>query len=185
MRKIKNIFLNKNLYNKMNLHSFVKILEIKFPKIFAANWDNVGLLVNPSNLLIKNVMVTNDFTHQVLNEAKVNNCNLILCYHPVIFKGIKTLDIDEKSKNALCLDAFFNNIAIYSPHTILDVVPNGVNDWILEAFNNLKYYKSPIRIFTDFSKYFSKFAFINDINELRQFYNCHRDDIYLCKIKER
>ena len=35
----------------------------------------------------------------------------------------------------LCLE---NKIAVYSPHTALDALKGGVNDWLAEAFGRFK-----------------------------------------------
>ena len=72
----------------MDLKKIVKRLE-EYAGLHTAvkGWDNVGLLVEPSGpFIVKRVLITNDLTEPVLAEAVERGVNLIVAYHPVIFK---------------------------------------------------------------------------------------------------
>ena len=59
-------------------------------------------------------------------EAEREGCNLIICHHPVIFKGLKRLVGRTAVERTIEL-ALRKNIAIYAIHTNLDNVIDGVN----------------------------------------------------------
>lgn len=119
----------------MDLADVVKTLNEISPLKFAEGWDNVGLLVEPSApLKVKNIMLTNDLTVEVMKESIEANTDMIVSYHPPIFKSLKR--ITAKSwKERLVVSALENRIAIYSPHTASDAVQNGVNDWLASGIS--------------------------------------------------
>ena len=53
----------------MKLRAFCGILDKIAATRFAAKWDNVGLLVEPADVLVKKVFLTNDLTEVVLQEV--------------------------------------------------------------------------------------------------------------------
>lgn len=108
----------------------VQALETFAPLKFAEKWDNVGLLVEPSQRTnIKKILLTNDLTENVVEEALELDVNLIVSYHPPIFSGLKRLTM-QSWKERIIVRCLENHIAVYSPHTSWDSSPNGVNDWL-------------------------------------------------------
>ncbi len=67
-----------------------------------------------------------------MQEAISLNTNTIVSYHPPIFNPLKSVT-NRSFKERIVLDAILHKIAIYSPHTSLDVARGGVNDWIVEG----------------------------------------------------
>ena len=120
-----------SVVNGMELGEIVKRLEIYAPLSLAESWDNVGLLVEPSTAshLVKSILLTNDLTEAVMDEAIKKDANMILSYHPPIFTPLKTLTRGTW-KERVVLKAVENKIAIFSPHTAFDSVKDGVNDWL-------------------------------------------------------
>lgn len=58
----------------------------------AASWDNVGLLIEPTEPKdISHILLTNDLTEDVMQEAVDIKTDLILSYHPPIFSPLKSL----------------------------------------------------------------------------------------------
>lgn len=111
----------------------VSALEALAPTRHAAAWDNVGLLVAPvAPRPVWRVHLTIDLTEAVYAEARDARADLIVAYHPPIFAGLKRLRPDTPLTRTL-LHAVTDGVAIYSPHTALDAVPGGVNDWLLEG----------------------------------------------------
>ncbi|XP_048514105.1 NIF3-like protein 1 isoform X1 [Athalia rosae] len=101
----------------------------------AASWDNVGLLIEPMKpKLIKHILITNDLTEDVMQEAVELGTDLIMSYHPPIFAPLKSITTRTWKERvaASCLE---NRIALYSPHTSFDSVKGGLNDWLAEAFD--------------------------------------------------
>jgi len=100
----------------------------------AANWDNVGLLVEPTSPhIVKHVLLTNDLTEKVLDEAIQLKTNMIISYHPPIFQKLKKLT-QGSWKERIIVRCIENRIAVYSPHTILDALKGGVTDWLISPF---------------------------------------------------
>ncbi|XP_028398766.1 NIF3-like protein 1 [Dendronephthya gigantea] len=120
-----------SLVKGMELREIVCRLEDYAPLPLAESWDNVGLLVEPlkANHLVRSILLTNDLTEAVMDEAIEKNTNMILSYHPPIFSPLKTLTRNSW-KERVILKAIENKVAIYSPHTAFDAVTGGVNDWL-------------------------------------------------------
>ncbi|XP_071553509.1 NIF3-like protein 1 isoform X2 [Temnothorax nylanderi] len=100
----------------------------------AASWDNVGLLVEPTEpKIVSHILLTNDLTEDVMDEAIRLKTDLIVTYHPLIFAPLKSITTASWKERivARCLE---NKIAVFSPHTSFDSVKGGVNDWLAEAF---------------------------------------------------
>ncbi len=126
--------IKRSYSSSMDLKQLVKRLEEYGQKRIACDWDNVGLLVEPSGPLeVKKVLVTNDLTEPVLEEAIQKNVNCIVSYHPAIFAPLKRLtQVEWKQRSIVkCIE---NRIAVYSPHTVWDAIEGGINDWIIRAF---------------------------------------------------
>jgi dinuclear metal center YbgI/SA1388 family protein len=119
------------------LSRVVELLEQLAPLALAEAWDNVGLLVEPTRLSrdrsgVSRVLCTIDLAPAVLAEALELGVELVVAYHPPLFKGVKRLRAGAPGERTL-LEAIERGIAIYSPHTALDAAPGGVNDWLVEA----------------------------------------------------
>jgi len=118
----------------MRLTEVVQAMEQFAPLSFAEKWDNVGLIVEPSQIVnVKKILLTNDLTDEVMKEAHQKKPNLIVSYHPPIFSGLKRLTM-QTWKEKIIVECIENRIAIYSPHTSWDSCPQGVNDWLAAAF---------------------------------------------------
>ncbi|MEE2756986.1 MAG: Nif3-like dinuclear metal center hexameric protein [Myxococcota bacterium] len=109
-------------------------LECAAPSSLAATWDNVGLLIeaHKSDDLIKTVFMTIDLTEPVFKEAIGCGADVILTYHPILFGGVKRL-VRTNPAHRVVIGALQNGISIYSPHTALDAVEGGVNDWLISG----------------------------------------------------
>ncbi|XP_029933716.1 NIF3-like protein 1 isoform X2 [Myripristis murdjan] len=115
----------------MDLQEVLQVLEQLAPLSLAESWDNVGLLVEPSKARpVKTVLLTNDLTEAVMEEAEAMRCDLIVSYHPPLFRPIKRL-VQKDWKQRLAVRAVEAGIAVFSPHTSWDSVKGGVNDWLV------------------------------------------------------
>lgn len=115
----------------MELKDVLQVMEQLAPLSLAESWDNVGLLVEPSKSRpIKTILLTNDLTDAVMEEAEAMSCDLIISYHPPLFRPIKRL-VQKDWKQRLAIRAVEARIAIFSPHTSWDSVKGGVNDWLV------------------------------------------------------
>jgi dinuclear metal center YbgI/SA1388 family protein len=101
------------------------------PLIYQENYDNSGLIVGDRKVAVKGIIISLDVTEQVVEEAIDKGCNLIVCHHPIIFSGLKKITGNTYVERVI-IKAIKNDIAIYSAHTNLDNVYNGVNAKISE-----------------------------------------------------
>lgn len=107
----------------MLLSDLIEQLEAIAPTCYAEPWDNVGLLAGDPQQPIAAAMLAIDYTPEVACEAAGAKCDAIVAYHPPIFDAIKRI-----TAGSLIFDAIRRGVAIYSPHTALDVAPGGTND---------------------------------------------------------
>jgi dinuclear metal center YbgI/SA1388 family protein len=115
----------------MNLSKLVDTLEDVAPTRLAESWDNVGLLVGDLGQDVSGVMLTIDYTPEVACEAAGAKANAIVAYHPPIFEAVKR--VTSIGSTGLIFDAIRRGVAIYSPHTALDVAPGGTNDMLADV----------------------------------------------------
>jgi len=75
------------------------------------------------------VLLTIDLTSAVAQEAIDSPTSVIISYHPPIFKPLSSLTLSNSIQKSLLLCAA-HGISVYSPHTALDSVNGGINDWL-------------------------------------------------------
>lgn len=107
----------------------IKEIESFAPPVYQESYDNSGLLTGNLSDTCTGVLFTLDVTEQVIEEAILQNCNLIISHHPLIFTPIKQL-IGKNYVERCIIKAIKNNIAIYAAHTNMDNVYAGVNQEI-------------------------------------------------------
>jgi putative NIF3 family GTP cyclohydrolase 1 type 2 len=136
----------------------LRALEDIAPIALAEGWDNVGMLIDrlprdedASKKLV--VFITNgkafppmkppllcssnkisrvrcvDLTEKTLKEAIAANASLIITYHPRPFGKQKKFGTSDPTSRII-LECAGRGIAVYSPHTALDKVNGGMNDWL-------------------------------------------------------
>jgi dinuclear metal center YbgI/SA1388 family protein len=115
----------------MQLSEITQILEQMAPLAYAEDFDNVGLLTGHNNT-VTGILVCHDALEDVIDEAIVKKCNLVVCFHPILFSGLKKITGKNYVERAV-IKAIKNDIAIYAVHTALDNHSNGVNKIFCEA----------------------------------------------------
>jgi dinuclear metal center YbgI/SA1388 family protein len=116
----------------MKIKDTFAILNEMAPLATAEDFDNVGLIVGDSDADLTNILVCHDALESVIDEAIERNCNLVVCFHPIIFSGLKSLTGKNYVERAV-LKAIKNDVAIYAVHTALDNDKNGVNKIFCDA----------------------------------------------------
>jgi len=123
----------------MKLKEITKCIEELAPLSFQESYDNSGLLLGSNDKNINSALITLDIIEKIIDEAIQKKCNLIISHHPLIFSGLKRLSGNTFVERIL-LKAIKNDIAIYSVHTNIDNVINGVNSILAQkiGLKNLK-----------------------------------------------
>ena len=110
----------------MKLINIQRVLEDWSPLSSAEDFDNVGLILGNPDDIIEKGLITLDTTEKVIDEAIDKDCNLIITFHPLMFKGYESLKSEDYVRNCI-IKALKNNINIYAIHTNLDNNPKGVS----------------------------------------------------------
>ncbi|MGI6340369.1 MAG: Nif3-like dinuclear metal center hexameric protein [Bacteroidales bacterium] len=110
----------------MKLKELCSFLDSAIPLSFQESYDNSGLQVGNPEQEISSALLTTDITEEVVEEAMNNGCELIISHHPLIFKNLKSIT-GKTITETIILKSVQQNIAIYSSHTNLDAVQNGVS----------------------------------------------------------
>lgn len=100
------------------------------PPHLAQEWDNVGLLIGDRSATVRRVLLTIDLTRPVVREARRRRAEMVMAYHPPIFKPIRRLTAEAAPAAWSATQA---GLAVYAPHTALDAAPGGTNDVLAEA----------------------------------------------------
>jgi dinuclear metal center YbgI/SA1388 family protein len=104
-----------------------KIMDELAPPVLAEEWDNVGLQIGDPRQPVRRIWVALDPTLQVVKAACQKKVDLLITHHPLIFRPLKSIDFDTPAGSIIQMAAN-HNLAIFSAHTNLDIVRDGVND---------------------------------------------------------
>lgn len=121
------------------LERALAVLQKMAPVELAASWDNVGLLLDaapdleaaPDGLRI---LLTNDLTELVAQEAICKRVNLVVTYHPTPFGKQNKFTRENAHTSRVIIAMLRHGVSVYSPHTAFDCVRGGVNDWLIQSF---------------------------------------------------
>jgi dinuclear metal center YbgI/SA1388 family protein len=116
----------------MKIKEVISVLETMAPLAYAEDFDNVGLLVGNPEDETTGILVCHDALENVIDEAISKKCNMVVCFHPILFSGLKKITGKNYVERAV-LKAIKNDIAIYAVHTALDNHQNGVNKIFCDA----------------------------------------------------
>ena len=120
----------------------IDILEEFAPLDLQEDWDNSGWQINLRNSNVNKIMLSLNVTESVVEQAKQNNCDLIISHHPMIFSPQKCI------RNKAIISAIQNNIQVYSLHTNFDKAENGTTDILSRTLG----YENTVKI-NDYVKY--------------------------------
>lgn len=116
----------------MKIKELFPLLEEMAPLAYAEDFDNVGLLVGNQENEVSGILVCHDALENVIDEAISKNCNVVVCFHPILFSGLKKITGKNYVERSV-IKAIKNDIAIYAVHTALDNHKNGVNKIFCDA----------------------------------------------------
>ena len=79
----------------MKLIEIQNILEEWSPLENSEYFDNVGLIIGNPNSEVNGALITIDVTEKVIDEAINMGYNLIITFHPLMYKGSNKLNSEE------------------------------------------------------------------------------------------
>jgi len=114
--------------------TIARAMERVAPLRLAEKWDNVGLIVEApfTRENAKRILLTIDLTPAVLEEALSTPTSVIVSYHTPLFRPLSSLTLSNPLQSSL-LKCVAAGISIFSPHTALDSVKGGINDWLAQG----------------------------------------------------
>lgn len=117
---------------QITVADLVELLEEMAPPALAEDWDNVGLMLGRRNKSVHRIMLALDMTAETVAQAIAFKADVLITHHPAIFKRLPQLT-DANWQQELLLQLAEHGIAVYSAHTNLDCVSNGVNDALVKC----------------------------------------------------
>lgn len=116
---------------KARAEDIINIMEKYFPLNLAEDWDNAGLQIGSSKILVNKLLIALDIDEQIIKQATDNHVDMIITHHPLFFKPIKSINYDRSSGN-LIKTLIQGDITVYSAHTNLDAAEKGLNQLLAE-----------------------------------------------------
>lgn len=104
----------------MRCKEIIDVIERAYPKKYALEWDNVGLLAGRDDKEVKRIYTALDATDEVIEDAVGRKADLLVTHHPLIFSGLKRVT-NQDFTGARVLKLLRNDICCYAMHTNYDV----------------------------------------------------------------
>ncbi len=105
----------------------IRAMEAICPSSLSEDWDNVGLQVGHRQWPVNTVWVALDPHPSIVDAAALNQVDLIVTHHPLIFHPIHSVDFCSPIGAAI-QTAAVHRISVFAAHTNLDKAAGGVND---------------------------------------------------------
>ena len=113
----------------IQIKEILEELDALAPFKYSESFDNTGLLIGDPVQNVSKAIICLDVTHEVIDEALDTKADLIIAFHPLIFKGLKSIGTQNRVEG--CVTRLIQNqIALIAIHTNLDKSINGVNRMI-------------------------------------------------------
>ena len=123
----------------MKIGEIYKILDEISPFASQEQWDNSGLLVGSFEASAERVYLSLDIDDELLDEAQPNS--LIITHHPLIFKGLKSLNLDKYPSSLIAMHTNYDlsHLNEYVLSEILGFTPKERDGFLLYADINLSF----------------------------------------------
>jgi len=110
----------------MKVKEIISAIEEFAPLSIQEGWDNSGLCVGSPEDEVTSVLLALDCTPELVDEAVACGADMIVTHHPLIFKGLKKISVEDQVGEAV-VKAIRAGISIYAAHTSADKVLAGVS----------------------------------------------------------
>ena len=111
----------------MKVKDLLNHIDTFAPFALSEEWDNPGLMIGSYDAEVSRIAICLDAVSEAVMLAHENNCNVLLCHHPLIFRGVKKINLDSEFGRTVRA-AIMNDINIIAAHTNWDKADGGVND---------------------------------------------------------
>lgn len=111
----------------MRCQEIFTYIEDWAPKEIAWDKDNVGLQIGSAERVVTNILLSLEVNENVVEEAIKKKCNLVITHHPLLFQPLKKIDTAQDKTSILIEKLIKQNITLYSAHTNLDFIKDGVS----------------------------------------------------------
>ncbi len=112
----------------MNIREFYAALEERLPRSLSWEWDNDGISCAPDlDAPVTGILISLDPTEDAVEAAIQSGCNVLLTHHPMLFRGLKTVDGHDTGSRKV-IRMIKHGITAMAFHTRLDAADGGVND---------------------------------------------------------
>ena len=115
----------------MEKQLFLNILNDIAPLSLQEEWDNSGMQIDCGGKEVSRVLLALDVTNRVIDEAKKEKCDMIVCHHPLLFVPVKQITPDFTVGDQI-LRLIKEGISVYAAHTCFDKAPGGNNDHLMK-----------------------------------------------------
>ena len=103
----------------MKCQEIIEVIEQRFPREYACDWDNVGLLCGDRAQEVQKVFLALDATCEVVDAAIAAGADFLITHHPMIFGGIKSVTAQDSVGSRL-IRLIRGEVSYYAMHTNYD-----------------------------------------------------------------
>ena len=118
----------------VELNRVAEIIEMQAPLETQEGWDNSGWQICLDHSAVSKVLVCLELNEAVAEEAISMGADCIVCHHPLIFRGIKSVDHNEIT-GKLIIRLIQKGVSVYATHTPFDKCAGGNNDYLAKLLN--------------------------------------------------
>lgn len=97
------------------------------PQEYACDWDNPGFQVGRGEKQITKILVALDVTDEVVEQALVEQVDMVITHHPLIFKPLKQVN-DRNFITRRIVTMLQADLCYAALHTNFDVAPGCMGD---------------------------------------------------------
>ena len=118
------------------LRDIITAFEQKVPLQLSLEGDHNGLKIGSRDKEIHRVIGCLELTNQVIDYAIAKEIDCIFVHHDPMYFPLYAVDYDN-AHTAKIVRLIQHNIALYVAHTNLDIVADGLNDYIFEKLGGV------------------------------------------------
>ncbi len=114
------------------LRDVTALVEELWPIAGQEDWDNSGVTSGSADATVTSVLFAVDVTDDTVTEAIEGGFDVLISHHPLLLRGITTLD-EDRYKGELLARLIRAGCALVGVHTNGDRVPTGTSDALAAA----------------------------------------------------